>query len=87
MQKITATYKQQIQTIHPDTLIEVPFRYAATVDKDEEVNVEWVQLLDGQNSTHVRIAGNSEDMRRFLATIREHARETAYKIRKANGNV
>lgn len=87
MQKITATYKQQIQTIHPDVLIDVPFRYAATVDHNEEVEIEWVQLLDGIPQPNIRITGSDEGMRRFLASIREHARETAYKIRKANGNV
>lgn len=87
MQKITATYKQQLQTIHPDVLIDVPFRYAATVDQDEEVEIQWVQLIDGIPQQNIRITGNSEDMRRFLATIREHARETAYKIRKENGDV
>ena len=82
MQKITETYKQRIQTAHPDVMIEVPFRYAATVDKDEEVEIEWVQLLDGETQSSVRITGKDFDMRCFLATIREHARETAYKIRK-----
>ena len=84
---ITDTYKQHVPTIHPDTVIEVPFRYTATIDENEEVEVQWVQLIDGQYQTHVRITGNDVGMRRFLAAIREHARETAYKIRKENGDV
>ena len=84
---VIATYKQHVPTIHPDTIIEVPFKYTATVDEKEEVEIEWVQLIDGQYQPHVRITGNDEGMRLFLAAIREHARETAYKIRKENGYV
>lgn len=87
MQAIEATYKQQVPTIHPDTIIEVPFRYSAIIDDDENVDIEWVQLLDGIPQPNVRITGSDEGMRRFLAAIREHARETAYKIRKENGDV
>lgn len=87
MQKIVAIYKQQVSTIHPDTIIEVPFRYSATIDDDENVDIEWVQLLDGIPQPNVRITGKDQGIKEFLAFIREHARETAYKIRKKNGDV
>ena len=86
MQKISAIYKQHVPSAHPDLLIEVQFRYTATVDKDEEVTVESVQLLDGTPQPNLRITGEDEGMRRFRAVIRDHARETAYKIRKENGH-
>lgn len=87
MQAIEATYKQLVPTIHPDTIIEVPFKYCAIIDTDENVYIQWVKRLDGIPQPNIRITGNDEGMRRFLAAIREHARETAYKIRKENGDV
>ena len=83
--QIFSTFKQELQTAHPDVLIEVPFKYKAIVHIDEEVTILGVWQLDGEVATPLRITPNSgseTSMLKFLANIREHARLEAYKRAK-----
>lgn len=81
---IKGVYKQYIQTAHPDLILEVPFRYQADVQNNEEVEILEVIDVDG-NRLRTGAKSNNEDyMHRFLANIREHARAEAYKLSKKN---
>lgn len=80
---IFSTYKQHIQSAHPDLLIEVPFKYKAIVHENEEVTILGVWQVDGDTSTPLRIepkSGAETSMLHFLANIREHARKRAYEL-------
>lgn len=84
---IFSTYKQSVQSAHPDVLIEVPFKYKAIVHPDEEVTILGVWQVDGDTATPLRTepkSGSETSMLHFLANIREHAREEAYKRSKQN---
>ena len=81
---IHGVYKQYIQTVHPDLILEVPFRYQADVQKNEAVEILEILDVDG-NRLRTGAKSNNEDcMHRFLANIREHARNEAYKLSKQN---
>jgi negative regulator of genetic competence, sporulation and motility len=84
--EVQGTYTQTIQTIHPDILTVVKFSYTATVKQNEMVIIKSVFQVDGNYSFEIRIKPNGEydtAMQRFLAAIREHARENAYAQHKA----
>lgn len=85
---IHSTYTQKVETIHPDVIIDVPFIYLASVNqKNEEVEIKYVFLVDGQGKIPVRITPKSEfesSLLKFLANIREHAREQAYKQKQSS---
>ena len=84
MQTIISTYKQQVQTIHPDLIIEVPFFYKAVVHSNDEetVDVIEVSVSDVSEVKILPIDKKTPSIERFLAYIREDARAKAYKIRK-----
>ncbi len=78
--QIFSTYKQYVQTAHPDLILEVPFKYRAIVHDDEEVTILGIWDVDG-NNLRTGPKSNSEDyMHRFIANIREHARKRAYEL-------
>lgn len=84
---IHSTYTQQVETIHPDVLIDVPFIYLASVDEQEEVEIKYVFMIDNGQKFPVRIIPKSESessLLKFLANIREHAREKAYKQKSSH---
>lgn len=77
---IFSTYKQYVQTAHPDLILEVPFMYKAILHENEEVEILEILDVDG-NKLRNGAKSNSEDfMHRFLANIREHARKRAYEL-------
>jgi len=86
MQTIISTYKQKVQTIHPDLIIEVPFFYKAVVhsDEGETVDVIEVSVSDVAEIKFLPIDKKTPSIERFLAYIREDARAKAYKLRKQN---
>lgn len=84
---IFSTYKQHLQTAHPDLMLEIEFEYKAIVHPDEEVTILGVWQVDGDTATPLRTepkSGAETSMLHFLANIREHAREEAYKRSKQN---
>lgn len=86
MQIIESTYNQEVTTIHPDLIIKVPFRYIAHVHQDEgeTVDIRQVSITDNGDIQFLPIDKKTPSMERFLAHIREDAREKAYKLRKQN---
>lgn len=86
MQKIKSTLITEVSTIHPDLMIQVPFRYEADVylEKNEMVNVRRVWLTDIGEHKELSINKNIPSVDRFLAHIREDARAKAYTQRKKN---
>jgi len=85
---IISTYVQQVPTIHPDLIIEVPFKYKAVVNPDGyEVDVIEVHTMDGDNAMPLSVDKNIFSIDRFLAHIREDARAKAYQITKSKTHV
>jgi len=88
MTTIISTYTQQVPTIHPDLIIEVPFKYKAVVHPDgSEVDVIEVHTIDGANAMPLSVDKSVHSTDRFLAYIREDARAKAYKITKSKTHV
>lgn len=79
--QIEGTYTEHVQTMHPDIMVEVPFKYKAVVDGDE-VNVVSASMAYENQKLDLRTTprSTSDYLNRFLANIREHARKEAYKI-------
>lgn len=86
MQVIESTYIQEVPTIHPDLIIKVQFRYIANVHSDEGETVDLIEVLitDNGDIQSLQINKSTPSMERFLAHIREDARDKAYKQRKQN---
>lgn len=84
---IISTYTQQVSTIHPDLIIEVPFKYKAVVNHDGyEVDVIEVHNMDGANAMPLSVDKSVYSTDRFLAYIREDARTKAYQITKVSSH-
>jgi len=89
MQKIESTYTQELQTIHPDLIIKVPFQYKAFVypNEGETVRIAEVFIVDLGDIKPLEIGKKTQSMERFLALIREDARAKAYLLRKQKNPV
>jgi len=86
MQTIISKYVQELPTIHPELIIQVPFFYKAIVhnDESETVEVRQVFIKDNGENQFLQINKSTPSIDRFLAHIREDARAKAYKLRKQN---
>jgi len=87
MTTIISTYTQQVTTIHPDLIIEVPFKYKAVVHPDgSEVDIIEVHTMDGANAMPLSVDKSVYSTDRFLAYIREDARAKAYQLTKKSSH-
>lgn len=85
--QIESTLIQQVPTIHPDLIIEVPFKYKAVVHDDGyEVDVIEVHTMDGANAMPLSVNSSIYSIDRFLAHIREDARAKAYQLTKKSSH-
>lgn len=88
-QEIHGCFTQELQTMHPDVIANINFHYIANVDGDY-VDIISVYQIDESNQVPIRTTPRSEyesHINRFLANIRDHARNLAYKSSKKNESV
>ena len=78
--RVNFKYVQTFQTIHPSTEINLWFFVVANVHKNEEVTIIEVRDENGQILEMPNEA--TADGRKFLAVMREAARNEAYRLSK-----